>query len=427
MASPAPIGAHFFRIEELVAYIRDLFANDPVLSDVWVTGEIADVTRSTVGHAYFTVRDERSRISAVMFRSALRRQTLPLVAGFEALIHGSVSIYDQRSTFQLVADVVLPGDAGRLHAEFELLRRRLEQEGLFASQRKRPIPRMPRRIGIVTSESGAVLHDILNVLNRRYRCVELIFAPAGVQGEDAPRQIVAALDRLNAFHADRRPLDLIILARGGGAAEELAVFNDERVARAIFASAVPIVSAIGHEVDVTIADLVADLRAPTPSAAAEMVVPDAAQLCEETRRTIERGSAALHRMLGVARMQVQAAEQQLDRHSPARTIGDYRRALDDLGSRGKRAIRAVAGLARSRVEMSRSQLAALSPETTLARGYAVCSRTIDGSIVTGADQVSLGERIAVRLARGQLVGDVLDRSDGVSGDVKERSYAEQRE
>src|SRR6266545_7902269 len=168
-ATSAPMGAHFFRIGELVSYIRDLVALDPVLSDVWVTGEIADVNHAPSGHVYFTVKDADSRISAVMFKSAMRRQTLPLISGFQALVHGSIGIYDQRSLFQLVADVVLPGDAGRIQAEFEMLRRRLDAEGLFAPDRKRSLPRMPQRIGIVTSESGAVLHDMLNVWNRRFR------------------------------------------------------------------------------------------------------------------------------------------------------------------------------------------------------------------------------------------------------------------
>lgn len=404
----APMGAHFFRVGELVVYIRDLFASDPVLADVWVSGEISDLTQSTAGHLYFTIRDADSRIPAVMFRSSARRQTLPLVAGYQALVHGSVSIYEQRSVFQLLADAVLPGDAGRLRAQLEALRLRLDREGLFAPDRKRSIPRIPRRIGIVTSESGAVIHDMVNVWNRRFRNLDLILAPAAVQGEDAPRQIAAALDRLNEFHAAWGALDLIILARGGGSPEELAVFNDERVARAIFGSAVPVVSAVGHEVDYTIADLVADLRAPTPSAAAEMVVPDAGELSREIGGIRERVGVAVRRRLDAARAALQAARQRLDRRSPVHLLEERRRAVDELAARSTRAITVGCALARSRVESGRSALTALSPLATLSRGYAVCSRVADGVVMIDAADVRLGERLAVRLARGRVIGEALE-------------------
>jgi exodeoxyribonuclease VII large subunit len=416
------MGAHFFRIGELVTYVRDLLANDPVLSDVWVSGEIADVNHAASGHVYFTVRDADSRISAVMFKSAMRRQTLPLISGFQALVHGSIGIYDQRSMFQLIADVVLPGDAGRIQAEFEMLRRRLDAEGLFAPGRKRPLPAVPQRIGIVTSESGAVIHDMLNVWNRRFRNLELILAPAQVQGELAPRQIVAALGRLNAFHRDRRPLDLIVLARGGGSPDELATFNDERIARAIFASEVPIVSAVGHEVDTTIADLVADLRAPTPSAAAEMVVPDSADICVEIDRLLDRAEAALRRQLVNARAQVQVTQRQLDRFTPNRLLAERRTAVDDLLARGGRAMKSSMTLRRSRVEACRSQLEALSPETTMRRGYAVAT-SADGAVLTRAAQAEIGDFVTIRLAEGKLMSEVFGRQDGQPKEQRENAHA----
>src|SRR5438309_1115531 len=281
LGEQAALGAHFFRVPDLLGYIRELFEADPTLGDVWVWGELAELTHSAAGHTYFTIRDGAVKLPAVMFRSALRRQTLPLSAGYSALVHGSVGIYEQRSIFQLVADIVLPGDAGALRAHFEAMRMRLEQEGLFAAERKRSLPRLPRRVGIVTSEAGAVIHDMLNIWQRRYPALELVLAPSAVQGEDSARQIVAALARLTSYHASQpedEGLDLIIVARGGGSAQELAPFNEELVARAIFASPVPVVCAVGHETDYTIADLVADLRAPTPSAAAELVVPDRSDL-----------------------------------------------------------------------------------------------------------------------------------------------------
>jgi exodeoxyribonuclease VII large subunit len=423
-AASGPLGAHFFRIGELVVYIRDLIGLDPVLSDVWVSGEIADVTQSAAGHVYFSIKDTDGRLSAVMFRSALRRQTLPLIPGYQALVHGAIGIYEQRSTFQLIADVVLPGDAGRIQAEFEMMRRRLEAEGLFSTARKRPLPRMPERIGIVTSEAGAVIHDMLQVWNRRYRSLELILAPAAVQGDTAPRQIAAALGRLNRYHTERRPLDLIILARGGGSPDELAVFNDERVARAIFASDVPIVSAVGHEVDTTIADLVADLRAPTPSAAAEMVTPYAHELCEEIARSMERAEAALRRQLATARDHVDAAQRQLNRFTPARLLAERRSGVDDLAGRGARAINGILALARSRLLRYQAELAALSPETTLRRGYAVCSRAADGAVLTDATQVEIGDYLTIRLAEGRLTSEVFGRQETPAAEQRGETHVQ---
>jgi exodeoxyribonuclease VII large subunit len=403
--APGPVGAHYFQVGELVAYVRELFTSDPLLVDVWVSGEIADVSSSSAGHVYFTIRDADSHVPAVMFRSAVRRQTLPLAPGYQALVHGSVGLYEPRSQVQLVADIVLPGDAGKLRAEFEALRLRLEQEGLFRAERKRSVPRIPRRIGIVTSEAGAVLHDMMNVWRRRFPNLDLVLAPAAVQGEDAPRQIVAALGRLNEFHVARQPLDLIVVARGGGSPQELAVFNDERVARAIFASAVPVVSAIGHEVDVTIADLVADVRAPTPSAAAEMVTPDVEEIRRDLERMRGRLRAALERWVASTRAQVAATTRQLQRHAPTAVLADRRRAVDELGGRGGRAVTGLCSLARARVESGRGALAALSPLATLSRGYAICSRAEDGRVLTDAAEVSRGERLAVRLARGRVISE----------------------
>ena len=409
------LGAHFFRVPDLVACIRDLLAADPVLSDVWVSGEIAELTQSAAGHIYFTIRDGGARIPAVMFRSAARRQTLPLSDGYWALVHGAVGIYDQRSVYQLVADVVLPGDAGVLRAQFEALRLRLEQEGLFASERKRPLPTFPRRIGVVTSDSGAVIHDMMHIWQRRYPALDIILAPSAVQGEEAPRALVAALARLVDFHATQplgEGLDAIILARGGGSPDELASFNDERVARAIFGSPVPVVSAVGHETDYTIADLVADVRAPTPSAAAELLTPDEAELRKTVDSIAQRMRLALQRQLIMARAALNTSRQQLARRSPARLVDEHRRRVDDALARGTRAARALMALERSRIAACTAQLAALSPLTTLSRGYAIASRADDGAVLTDALQATVGQRIAVRLARGRLVGEVLGREIG---------------
>ena len=420
------LGAHFFRVPDLVGYIRDVFAADPTLADVWVWGELAELTQSAAGHTYFTIRDGPAKLPAVMFRSALRRQTLPLTAGYSALVHGSVGIYEQRSIFQLVADIVLPGDAGALRAHFEAMRMRLEQEGLFAQERKRPLPRLPRRVGIVTSEAGAVIHDMLNVWSRRYPALELVLAPSAVQGEEAARQIVSALARLTSFHASQpegEGLDVIILARGGGSAEELAPFNEERVARAIFSSPVPVVCAVGHETDYTIADLVADLRAPTPSAAAELVVPDRADLHRDVSRLLERGKAGLTRQLTTVRTALERARQQLERRAPARLVDEQRRRVDDLSARGSRAISSTVALAQTRVHARESQLAALSPLTVLNRGYAICTAA-GGAVLMDAVLASPGERVGVRLARGRIVSEVVERELPAEANPREEAHVE---
>jgi len=292
------------------------------------------------------------------------------------------------------------------------MRMRLEEEGLFAQERKRALPRMPRRIGIVTSEAGAVIHDMLNIWQRRYPALELVLAPSAVQGDDSARQIVGALARLTSYHASQpegEGLDLIVLARGGGSPEELAPFNEERVARAIFAAPVPVVSAVGHETDYTIADLVADLRAPTPSAAAELVVPDRADLERDLHRLAERGRAALVRHLAQATTSLDRSRQQMERRAPARLIDEQRRRVDDVAARGSRAIATFVALARSRTHARESQLSALSPLTTLSRGYAIATSSPGGTVLMDAAQVASGDRVAVRLARGRLVGEVTER------------------
>jgi len=327
---------------------------------------------------------------------------------------------------QLVADLVLPGDAGRLRAEFEALRLRLEDEGLFAPERKRPLPRLPHWIGIVTSESGAVIHDMLNVWNRRYRNLELVLAPASVQGDDAPRQIVAAFARLYEFHLARQLLDLVILARGGGSPEELAVFNDERVAHAIFACPVPVVSAVGHEINTTIADLVADLRAPTPSAAAEMVVPDGAELCREVEYLAQRVGSAVWRQIEAARAEVAEARHRLEWRSPMHMLADRRWDADALVARAARSTTSTIALARARVEGTEAQLAAVNPITTLRRGFGGDTRDGDGRVLISADDLQVGEQFTVRLAAGAVRGEAIARLDGTVPGPTEAPSTEER-
>ncbi|HLI28612.1 MAG TPA: exodeoxyribonuclease VII large subunit [Chloroflexota bacterium] len=398
-----------FDVAEVYAQARAALRRDPQLADLWVRGEIASVTYARSGHIYFCLRDATAQLDCVLFRHDARYLRGRLEAGQAVVAHGAIDLYDGRSLFQLYADLVEQEGVGAWRLQFELLYRQLEAEGLFATERKRPLPAFPRRIGLATSATGAVRHDIARILERRYPLAELVLVDCAVQGEEAPLQIVAALHRLNEFAASRLPpqrqheaIDVIILARGGGAPEELAAFNDERVARAIFASAIPVVSAIGHETDYTIADLVADMRAPTPSAAAELVTPDVRALRETVHGYRQRLAAATQSILQAQRHAAATLRQQLLWHSPRAQVARQRQRVDELVARARLLIQQELRARAAQVEARRLQLAALSPETTLARGYALCYDAQRGTILTAADQVAPGAPLVVRLHRGGL-------------------------
>ncbi|MBK9545180.1 MAG: exodeoxyribonuclease VII large subunit [Dehalococcoidia bacterium] len=291
-------------VSAVVSFLREVLEANEFFSDLWIQGEVSNYSRSQVGHRYFSLKDANAALRTVLFRDNM--SGFQLKDGERVIAHGRITIYPQRGELQFVADFVRPEGVGILAAKFEELRLRLEAEGLFDPARKRPLPRFPRTIGLVTSPTGAALQDIRNVLARRWPLATILLSPALVQGEQAAGQVTAALKRL----AKEPALDLAIVARGGGSAEDLSAFNDERVARAIYGFPVPVVLGVGHETDVTIADLVADLRAPTPSAAAERAVPDAAQM-EQALRSIDRQMASVAR--GALAEQAGRVESQLRR------------------------------------------------------------------------------------------------------------------
>ncbi len=402
-----------YEVGEVMGHAREVLESDPLLSDLWVHGEISSLSQPASGHVYFDLRDEASQLKCVMFRSAARHLTARLEVGQSVVAHGSVSLYEARSLFQLYVDLVHPEGVGLAQLQFELLCRRLADEGLFAPERKRPLPAYPRRIGVATSPGGAVIHDILRVLERRYPLVEVVVAGCAVQGEQAPREIVAALRRLNERAASCLPpqeahtaIDVIILARGGGSADELAAFSDEAVARAIFASAIPVVSAIGHETDTTLADLVADLRAATPSVAAELVCPDVAALRGTLAEDKRRLAAATMTAVQSERYRLEDLRRRLIWHSPQNRITQRRQTVDELAQRARYLIQDAITRRRSRLESRRVQLQALSPETTLARGYALCYDLTTGALITSTRQVAPGDVVDVRLQRGFLRTEV---------------------
>ena len=387
-----------YTVSQLMARIRSTVEMDPRLMDVWVEGEVSNFRQVASGHCYFTLKDAGAELRCVMWRDRARGMRALPNNGDSVLAHGRVGVYEQRGDLQLYVDALEPLGLGWLYQEYERLKARLEAEGLFAAERKRPLPRFPRRIGVVTSPDAAALRDIFNILSRRYPLAEVVLAPTLVQGEEAPPQIIAALRALNA----REDIDVILLARGGGSLEELWAFNDERVARAVAASRIPVVCGVGHETDFSLADFAADRRAPTPSAAAELATPDRAELAGQVRTLRARLVRALEADLARRRGRVQEQVRVLRRLSPALRLSQARQRLDDLTERAGRAIRHQIAVRRERLAGLAGRLEGVSPLATLERGYAIVRRAADGLIVRSPSQVAVGDALRVRVRDGEF-------------------------
>jgi exodeoxyribonuclease VII large subunit len=393
-----------YSVSEITRIIKDDLEADSTLSDVWVEGEISNWTRSRAGHCYLTLRDAGALLRVVIWRSTADQLPFAPYEGQAVRAHGRVSVYEPQGQYQLYVDALQDAGRGELYLQFEALKARLAGEGLFDVERKRPLPRCPSTIGVVTSPTGAALRDILTVLSRRWPLVRVIVSPTLVQGDRAPAQIVAALQALG----KRKDVDVVLVARGGGPIEDLWAFNDERVARAIAASPVPVVSGIGHEIDWTIADFVADQRAPTPSAAAEVVVPDGAEV--ETQRAALDVTLreAFARRVEALRAELDARTAVLRRLSPSLRIDQGRQAVDDLSQRAERAWAHWHSLLRERVSGLGGRLSGLNPYAILDRGYAVV-RGADGAVIRRVAQAVAGEPIEVRVCDGSFPARVEQR------------------
>jgi len=386
--------ASVYTVSQVTAYLRESLEGDPVLSDLLVVGEVSNLRVSAAGHSYFTLKDGQAVLNCVMFKG---QQGSELLAnGVEVSTHGRISFYEPRGSTDYMVDLAMPEGVGELALELERLKARLDAEGLFEESRKRPLPAFPQVIGVVTSPSGSVFHDIQNVLARRYPLVELLLSPSQVQGNAAAANLVSAIERLN---RDGRA-DVIILARGGGSLEELWPFNEEAVARAIYASRIPLVSGVGHETDLTIADLVADLRAPTPSAAAELVVPDAVALRQELAELIERSQRALTHQQETRVRSVSDMARRLAAGLPDLTT--WRRRVDDLGRSMQQKMTTRLSLTQLQVAGSEQRLQALDPAATLQRGYSVVQRADNGEVVRSTKQVGPGDGLNVTVSDGQI-------------------------
>ncbi len=418
---------------------------------VWVEGELSNLAVPASGHLYFTLKDAGAQIRCVLFRASARVLKFMPRDGMRLIVRGRVSLFAMRGEYQLIAEYLEPQGIGALQMAFLQLKERLSTEGLFDEKRKRPIPSLPQRVGIVTSPTGAAIHDILNVLDRRFANIHILLMPVKVQGEGAAAEIAAAIRDCNLY----RRLDVLIVGRGGGSIEDLWAFNEEVVARAIAASKIPVISAVGHEVDLTIADLAADLRAPTPSAAAELVISSKADLTASLHSLelrLERAMAGrfsdLHgRLRGAKRalrdpvMLIEGLSQRLDflqermessangmvqchqqgfnalvnrlrMKNPAVLVKTGKEKLQLLSERSVRAVRVHLDRTHENVARCSGSLQALSPLATLGRGYSIASRTIDGLVIRDSRQLEVGERINLKLARGKALCTVEETDYG---------------
>ncbi len=391
----APLSPRVWRVSDLNRRVRGLLDADAALADVWVEGEVSQPSFPPSGHCFFVLKDANSQLRAVLFREDLERATVRPQHGAQLVCHGKVRAYEPQGVYQLYVESVTPVGAGDLHAQYEALRARLATEGLFEEARKRQLPRWPRRIGVVTSPVGAVWDDICTVLRRRYPMVDLVLSPTAVQGAVAAPAIIRALKRLYAVPG----LDLVILARGGGSIEDLWGFNDEQVVRTVIASPVPVVVGVGHESDVTLADFAADRRAPTPSAAAEIAVPDGTQLPVILNRLAERSAAATAARLESGKRAVRGEGRALVGLRP--DLDAARQRAAELVDRGNRAL--AADVERRRVVSGglRDALRALGPVATLERGYAV-ARGPGGIILRDPADVSAGDDLEIVVAGGAV-------------------------
>jgi exodeoxyribonuclease VII large subunit len=376
------------------------------LGRVWVEAEISNLARPSSGHWYFSLKDSGAQLRCAMFRQRNQYARFQPRDGQQVLARGRISLYEPRGDYQLIVEQLEEAGLGALQRAFEELRTRLAAEGLFAPERKRPLPAAPAAIGVITSPTGAALRDILHVLARRYAAARVVVYPVPVQGAAAAPAIAAALELASA----RAECQVLILARGGGSLEDLWAFNDERVARAIARCAVPVVCGVGHETDFTIADFVADRRAPTPSGAAELVAPDTGGWLAQLARLAARFGAAMQRHLIEDGRRLAHLRHRLERAHPGARLAQSTQQLDDLEQRLLRALRERLQHAGARVELAARALQAVSPLATLARGFAVVTRARDGALLTDAGAVEPGEDIDARLVQGSLRARVLARS-----------------
>ena len=393
-------------ITQLNEYIRSRLDNDPLLGQVAVRGEVSNYKLYPSGHHYFTLKDEGASLKCVMFKGNAMRLRFRPENGMKIIAMGKVSVFPRDGAYQLYCTAMAMDGVGDLYAAFEQLKRKLAAEGLFDPAHKKPIPQYPGTIGIITSSAGAAVHDMLRILNKRYPLTNVRLLPVRVQGAEAPGEIAAAIDYAN-YH---NLADLLIVGRGGGSMEDLWAFNDERVAYAIYRSQIPVISAVGHEPDVTISDFVADLRAATPSNAAELAVPDQEALMQNLDSMSAAMASALNRQIKSARQHLNVLSQSQALKSPTGYVEQRKQNLELLKNRLVSAQNQNLGQKKQRYVAAVSKLDAMSPLKVLSRGYSM-TQTTSGEVVRSISQVTPGDKISVSLSDGRLTAAVLDKED----------------
>lgn len=401
LPSEGPVRPRVLSVSELTAEIKDVL--ELAFPVVWVAGEIADLARPQSGHCYLTLKDADAQLPAVLWRTTASRVRFDLRDGLEVICRGHLEVYAPRGRYQLIVEAIQPRGIGALELALRQLHEKLSREGLFDPARKRPLPRFPRRIAVVTSPTGAALRDFLEVLRRRWRGADVLVVPVRVQGEGAAEEIAAAIALVNRLAA---PLDCLVVTRGGGSLEDLWAFNEEAVVRAVVASRIPVVSGVGHEIDVTLADLAADVRALTPSEAAERVVPAAEEIAGTVQQHGQRLAAALRLQSEAARQRLSALGAHRVFRRPLALVHDLARRGDELEARVQRAAWQRVRREKDRIESAGARLESLSPLAVLGRGYSLTRRVADGHVVRDGRQLGPGDRISTLFARGQALSRV---------------------
>ncbi|MDD4752266.1 MAG: exodeoxyribonuclease VII large subunit [Desulfitobacteriaceae bacterium] len=407
-----------FSVSELNAYLKGLIENDRSLKNLWIKGEISNFKAHSSGHRYFVLKDAVSSVRCVMFRSRALRMTFQAQSGMDVILRGYISVYERDGQYQVYVEEIYPAGMGALYLAFEQLKTKLEEEGLFDEGRKREIPFLPRKIGVVTSGDGAAWQDIQKVVFKRFPSAHLVLVPTIVQGDNAPREIVRGIQLLN----KAAQVDVIIVGRGGGSLEELWAFNTEIVARAVYSSRMPIISAVGHQTDYTICDFVADKRAATPSQAGEMVVPVQSDLKRLIKIYQTRLQKSVNSKLDLVRQQTAYLRNSAPFVFPERLLRDRMQDLDiekqNLERNAKGSLREFG----NQLAFLTDKINMLSPFTTLARGYAVCRREKDNKVITASREVNEGEKVEVILAQGRLLCRVADNKEGEPGNGRRNRF-----
>lgn len=379
-------------VSQINSYIKKILDNNIILNDIWIKGEISNFKLHYSGHMYITLKDEGGVLKAVMFKSAASRLAFMPEDGMRMLARGRISVYEAGGSYQLYINEMIPDGVGDLYIAFEQMKKRLAQEGLFEERFKKPIPQYPERVGVVTAPTGAAVRDIINVISRRYPYAEILLYPALVQGAGAAQSVSEGIELFNRLKA----ADVLIVGRGGGSIEDLWGFNEEVVARAIFASEIPVISAVGHETDFTIADFVADMRAPTPSAAAELSVPSQTELLSRIAATGVRMTNYMAKLLETQSLRLA----RLTPRNPAERVDELRQRIDDYAKRCEKGFSMAALRKRKSLAELAAKLDALSPLKVMTRGFAIATDEA-GALIRSVDELCVGERFCLRLSDGE--------------------------